>query len=125
MKKYILAFIAMLFSIALFLYLLITRISLSISYYNYYFNNPTIEWAEMYHRLAINCTILACFCFVAIVFNLFVIILFAFPVFKPLVDKHNARKQKRAEARAERAEADKQAKIEELERQLEELKKDE
>ena len=47
-----------------------------------------------------------------------------FPVFKPLLDKLNAHKQKRVQAKAERAEADKQTKIAELEAQLEELKND-
>lgn len=46
-------------------------------------------------------------------------------IFKPLLDKLNERKQKHAQAKAERAEETKQAKIAELEQQLEELKKDE
>lgn len=47
-----------------------------------------------------------------------------FSVFKPIVDKLTERKQKHAQAKAERAEETKQAKIAELESQLEELKKD-
>ncbi len=56
------------------------------------------------------------------------VFLFMFNLKKPLVDKFQAklaaRNQKRAAAKAERAEADRQAKIAELEKQLEELKKD-
>lgn len=51
-----------------------------------------------------------------------------FPVFKPLVEKlqakSQARKHSKEQAKAARAEANKQAKIAELESQLEELKKD-
>ena len=63
---------------------------------------------------------------IALPITLFVIILIALkdlPVFKPLADKLTARKEKRTQAKAERAEADKQARIAELENELEELKK--
>lgn len=48
-----------------------------------------------------------------------------FPCFKPLLDKHAAKCDERKQAKAERAEADKQARIERLTAELEELKKDE
>ncbi len=52
-----------------------------------------------------------------------------FPVFKPLVDKLSAKraahKQASDAAKAEKAEADKKARIEKLTAELEELKKDE
>lgn len=52
-----------------------------------------------------------------------------FPFFKPLVDKFNAkraaRKEQRAAVKAEQAEAAKQARIEQLQAELDELKKDE
>lgn len=52
-----------------------------------------------------------------------------FPVFKPLVDKFNAKraahKEQREAIKAEQAEAAKQARIEQLQAELDELKKDE
>ena len=52
-----------------------------------------------------------------------------FPVFKPLVDKFNAKraayKEQREAVKAEQAEAAKQARIEQLQAELDELKKDE
>lgn len=64
-------------------------------------------------------------------FTLITIILIAikdFPCFKPLLDKLNAhkqaRKEKRTQAKAECAEAEKQQRIEQLQAELEELKKD-
>lgn len=46
-----------------------------------------------------------------------------FPVFKPLVDKYKARKQAKAEAAAIKAETARQARIEQLQAELDELKK--
>lgn len=52
-----------------------------------------------------------------------------FPVFKPLVDKFNAKRaahnEQRAAVKAEQAEEAKQARIEQLQAELDELKKDE
>jgi len=52
-----------------------------------------------------------------------------FPVFKPLVDKFTAKraahKEQREAIKAEQAEAAKQARIEQLQAELDELKKDE
>lgn len=45
-------------------------------------------------------------------------------IFKPILDKLQARKQARQAALADKAEADKQARIAKLESELEELKKD-
>lgn len=47
------------------------------------------------------------------------------PILKHISDKLAVRKEKRTQAKAERAQANKQAKIQALEQQLEELKKDE
>ena len=44
---------------------------------------------------------------------------------KPLVEKVQAKREARANLRAEKAEADKQRRIEELQAKLDELKKDE
>ncbi len=48
-----------------------------------------------------------------------------FPVFQPLIEKIKARKAERAVAKEEKAQADKQQRIEKLTAELEQLKKDE
>lgn len=48
-----------------------------------------------------------------------------FPVFKPMLDKLAAKRDMRKQAKAEKAVADKQARIERLQSELDELKKDE
>ncbi len=48
-----------------------------------------------------------------------------FPVFKPLLDKLAAKRDARKQAKAEKAAADKQARIERLQSELDALKKDE
>ena len=50
---------------------------------------------------------------------------FNLPAFKPLVDEMKARKEQRAAAKAELAEVAKQQRIEKLQAELDELKKDE
>lgn len=64
---------------------------------------------------------------IACIATLTAIILIAikdFSVFKPLVDKINARKEARNKVKVDKAEQAKQNKIEALEKQLEELKKE-
>lgn len=73
-------------------------------------------------------SILGTFSILAILADLAAMIIIAikdFPAFKPLADKLNARKEQRQQAKDEKAEADKQAKIERLQAELGELKKDE
>ncbi len=48
-----------------------------------------------------------------------------FPCFKPLIDKFKAKREAKAVAKTEKAEADKKARIEQLQAELDELKKDE
>lgn len=48
-----------------------------------------------------------------------------FPVFKPLILKSNAKREARKLAKAEKAEANKQARINKLQAEIDELKKDE
>lgn len=50
--------------------------------------------------------------------------LFALPIFKSLIDKSQTRKQSKEQTKAARAEANKQARIEQLQAELDELKKD-
>lgn len=67
------------------------------------------------------------FSFLAAIADIAVMALVAikeFKVFQPLIDKHNARKQARAAARTAKAESEKQKEIAELEKRLDELKKD-
>lgn len=65
---------------------------------------------------------------IVIIAVMFLIALKDFPVFKPIHDKFvaksNARKAVRTQAKADKAEAAKQARIEQLQAELEELKKD-
>lgn len=65
---------------------------------------------------------------VSVFFDIAVIIMTALKdikVFQPLIDKHNARKEQIGAVRAAKADADKQKRIEELQAELQELKKDE
>lgn len=48
-----------------------------------------------------------------------------FPVFKPMLDKLSAKRDARKQAKAAKAVADKQARIERLQSELDALKKDE
>lgn len=77
-------------------------------------------------REALNrCIVYAVLNTLASIATLTAIILIALkdlPVFKPIADKLTAHKEKRTQAKAERAEADKQARITELENELNELK---
>lgn len=57
--------------------------------------------------------------------SIVLIAVFPLPGIKPLVEKVQARREARFAARAEKAEADKQKRIEELQAELDELKKDE
>lgn len=121
MKKFIIAELCLLFSFALHIYLFVTRLNTAINY----LTHPSIPNIE---QLGINCLVVACLCFVAIISNLIAMVLFALKDtsgITPLLDKLTKRKQKHAQAKAERADRAKQAKIAELEQQLEELKKDE
>ena len=89
--------------------------------------NLYITFNAFNERGFVDCITMVILLSLPIIANLTAIILIAikdFPVFKPLLDKLNARKQKRAQEKAVRAEADKQAKIAALEAQLQELKKD-
>ncbi len=87
----------------------------------------TLSWDEFARDYSFYKTLsYAIISVLAAISSLVSIILIAvkdFPVFKPIVDKFTARKEKCAQAKAERTEAKKQAKISELEAQLEELKK--
>lgn len=78
-------------------------------------------WIAGIHILNVTCLLSllgTATCIVAII----LIAIKDFPVFKPLVDKLNARKEKHAQAKAERAEEAKQAKIQALEEELNQLK---
>lgn len=100
-------------------------IQLSFYYYkNYFSQNHTLN--EIYPNLIEN-IVLTSFATLSCIATFVAIVLIAikdFLIFKPLVDKVTARKQARAQTKAEKAQAAKQAKIEALEAELEELKKD-
>ncbi len=96
-------------------------------------NGHLDEWAvdlfsdlcTLYKQIAIL-ALVAALCDIA---AMVLIALHNFPCFKPLIDKlaakRAAQKQATATAKAEKAEADKQARIEQLTAELNELKKDE
>lgn len=89
------------------------------SYYpelNYYHN--TIKHNAIYGSLSL----IAAFATLA---AMVLIALKDFPVFKPMLDKLTAKRADRKQAKAEKAAADKQARIERLQSELDELKKDE
>ncbi len=100
------------------------------SWLNLYFEDfhNDYTWNEFVKEFAFDKTLTySIFTLVATIADLVAIILIAikdFPVFKPLLDKLAANKERRTQAKAERAEADKQAKIKALEAELEELKND-
>lgn len=84
------------------------------------------QWTNEYYSMLKHHLPYAIFALFAILADVAAIILIAikdFPIFKPIVDKFTAHKEKCAQAKAERAEEAKQAKIQALEAQLEELKK--
>lgn len=96
-------------------------------FYTYFINTGHDDIAQEYPPMIVHCLIYAILSAFALLADFAAIIMLAikdFPVFKPLVDKLNERKQKHAQAKAERADRAKQAKIAELEQQLEELKKE-
>lgn len=79
---------------------------------------------ESYHT-ALSYGIPALFAAVADLAAMVIIAIKDFPVFKPLVDKLNAKRAARKEQRAEQAAIAKQDRIEKLQAELDELKKDE
>lgn len=129
MKRTILIEIILLFVLAVLIAVIWKQwdsIRVSIYYYKNYFAQDGYTLTEFNPSLVDN-IVLAIFATVACLTTLFVIILIAikdFPVFQPLVDKLNARKEARNIAKVEKAEQAKQNKIEALEKQLEELKKE-
>lgn len=80
-------------------------------------------WDVVYIYLSF--AILATLATVADIIAIVLIAFKEFPVFKPLVDKYKARKQAKAEAAAIKAETARRARIEQLQAELDELKKDE
>lgn len=128
MKKFIFAEILLLFASAVLLYFAITRIDISINNFHNYevaYAFQEFENAELYQKAGINSVILSCVSFLATFGNIFVIILIAikdFPVFKPLVDKVNARKQALKEEKKQKELEGKQQQLEKLQAEIDNLK---
>lgn len=131
MKKYIIAEILLFLTTIFLLYNAISKIDLIISNFNNYRYNSSIQkldLANLYKRAGINGIILCCLSFIAAISNLTVSILIFSnikPLFVDYINTFSDRRTARAEQKAERDKAAKQAKIAELQSQLEELKKDE
>lgn len=77
------------------------------------------------YNTALSYGIPAIFAAVADLAAMVIIAIKDFPVFKPLVDKFKAHKEQRDAAKAKQAEIAKQERINELQAELDELKKDE
>lgn len=90
---------------------------------NWYKNNLTnYPWQQYVEDIQLPTNIARLvFYYLATISNLIAIILIGLKDFKPLASKYKARKETRAKAKAERAEADKQAKIQALKSELEKL----
>lgn len=99
-------------------------IKVLIYYYEKYYYSEGHSLTEVFPQITSN-IITAIFTTLGGIVTIITMILIAikdFPVFKPLFDKVSARKQARAQVKAEKAEADKQNRIAALEAELEELK---
>lgn len=83
------------------------------------------EFNEDGFKVCLTIFLLITITIIAIMISMGLVAIKDFPCFKPLADKLQARKEKRTQAKAERADAGKQARIAQLQAELEELKKDE
>ncbi len=127
MKKAVILEILLLLAIGILIYF--SCWCLSVCYTNFQSVNAVpIEIAPdllagAYHYLIRG--ILALVAAVVVIAVMIIIAIKDFPCFQPLVDKYKERKEKRAAEKAERTEAAKQERIEQLQAELDELKKDE
>lgn len=136
MKKQVIVFLALIVTFALStivtIKLLYCAVSVSVAI-NQNYQNPNMQdwvriWREMFD-LYFPYGILSLLATLGTLVALIFVAIKDFPVFKPLIDKFNAkraaRKEQRAAVKAEQAEEAKQARIEQLQAELDELKKDE
>ena len=128
MKKIILIELLLCFAMAVLLAECILCFKVCVGHFENYYSEFFIATKELNLQWAIEylfrgiASLLAC---IAVIIIIGMIAVRNFKVFQPLIDKHNARKQELAAARAAKADADKQKRIEELQAELQELKKDE
>lgn len=87
-------------------------------------NEMIKAYTDVYHA-ALSYGIPALFAAVADLATMVIIAIKDFPVFKPLIDKLKARKEQRDVVKAEQAAVAKKERIEKLQAELDELKKDE
>ena len=129
-------------SIVIFIFLAITFVLTTVAaskllYYAYSVNesiehnihNPNLKdwisiWRDMFD-VYFPFGLMSLFAALATLAAMIIIAIKDFPVFQPLLAKLNAKRDARKQAKAEKAEADKQARIEQLQSELEQLKKDE
>lgn len=124
MKRTIMVEILLLFTFVVVLTLGIWCLKAGIMNFNALHNYQEQElakYAYMYLIFGI-CGILAALATLTV---MVIIALKDFPVFKPMLDKLTAKRADRKQAKAEKAAADKQARIERLQSELDALKKDE
>lgn len=91
-------------------------------------DNDVAKLIAMTNKNLVNWSLYGAFAIVTAIATLIVMVIIAikdFPVFKPIVDKLNTKRDVRKEQRAERAAIAKQDRIAKLQAELDELKKDE
>lgn len=85
----------------------------------------TLAGLKSYTARAVTCAIISTLATLSTLAAIIVIAIKDISCFKLLIDKIKAKLEERKIAKAEKAEADKQARIEQLQAELDELKKDE
>ena len=123
MKRTIVIEILLLFATVVLLTLGIWCIKVSILNFKILHKLPKSDLINIYRYLIFGiCGILAALATLA---AMILVALKDFPVFKPMLDKLSAKRDARKQAKAAKAVADKQARIERLQSELDALKKDE
>ena len=120
MKKQIVIEILLLFVLAVLIAISTNFLQTSITHFNHYHS----ENYEVFKEWGIQQLVWGIFALLACIADIAVMVLVAlkdFKLFMPLIEKHNARKAQIAAARAAKADADKQKRIEELQAELDDL----
>ena len=123
MKKSIVIEVLLLFVLAVLIADCVKFFQASIAHFNLS-DSPAYD---AFYKTAIDQLVRGIFALLACIADIFVMVLVAlkdFKLFMPLIEKHNARKQELAAARAAKADADKQKRIEELQAELDALNGD-
>lgn len=124
MKKTIIFELLHMFVLGLLIYFSVVYWQVFANYIEYNIvNSPYPSDVKAFYQVLTYVIILTLGC-IAEITAMILIAIKDLPVFKPIVDKYNAHKQARLVAQAEKSEQQKQARIEKLQAELDELKKD-